>query len=563
MSSSLVLTGPPGVGKSTVGALCAVRLGWRLVDTDEELARRHGLPVPTIFARYGEAHFRAHEAALISELAAESHVVIATGGGAILNESSRAVLLGLGVVVCLAATKEELARRLGPEVASTRPLLQQRAGTSLTERLGELLHERHDAYRSLPYHLDTTTATPESIAELACGLAAAEKERLVVTHPCGRYELVLGTGLLDYLGYALTGRGYSGPIAIVSDTNVGPLYAERVKASLQAAQFSCFVHLLPAGEIHKNLATVESLCQVLSEREVERGGALLALGGGVVGDTAGLAAATYLRGIGLIHVPTSLLAMTDSSIGGKVGVNTAAGKNMVGAFKHPDLVVIDLGCLRTLPRAEFVSGLGEVVKAAIISGGAAYRRVQALSEQFHVSAVFAGAGEASIDPATRPVPAALPGLVASLHDALRLKRSLVEEDPEEQGRRILLNLGHTFAHGLEAWSEYRLRHGEAVSLGLLCAARVSASLGLCAASFPDELANLLHRLELPTTLTRGLDLQAPSAARAVEQIRAFMHRDKKRHARRNRFVLLRAPGDVFTCDFAEDEMVRDAVGRLF
>ena len=564
MSNRLILAGAPGVGKSTVGALCAARLGWRLVDTDEELTRRQGLPVVEIFARHGEAHFRQLEAALCQELAAESQVVIATGGGTVVHEAARTALLQGSVAICLTATPKELARRLGPEAGRTRPLLRSQVPDDLSQLLEELLQQRAAAYGVLPYHLDTTTATPAAVAEIACGLAAAEDERLVVTHPTGHYDLAIGSGLLDYIGTALAGRGYSGPLAIVSDTNVGPLYAARVQASLTAAGFSSFVHLFPAGEAHKNLATLEAIYQALSAGGVERGGAVVALGGGVVGDTAGMAAATYLRGVGLVQVPTSLLAMADSSIGGKVGVDIAAGKNLVGAFKQPDLVLMDLDCLRTLPQVELRAGLGEVVKAALIAGGAAYSRLQVLAKK---------------DPSVCSPRALsdLPALLGPLRDALELKRTLVQADPHERGRRILLNLGHTFAHGLEPFSDYQLRHGDAVSLGLICAAELSARLGWCAAGFPAELTGLLHRLGLPTTLPLGRapdtlhrDASSPPVTpvtdgkddeieRAIESIWAFMQRDKKRRARRSRFVLLRAPGNVFTCELADDQPAKDAL----
>lgn len=582
MSSRLVLAGPPGAGKSTVGPLCAARLGWRFVDTDEELARRHGLPVPEIFARHGEAQFRKSEAALCRELAAAPQLVIATGGGTLLHEPSRALLLAGGVGVCLTASPQELARRLGPDAARGRPLLRTTAPAtldSLSQRLDELLRERAASYSALPYHLDTTTAPPAALAALACGLVTAESERLAVAHPTGSYDLVLGTGLLDYVGPALAGRGYKGPLALISDSNVGPLYAARVRASLEAARLPCFVELIPAGEAHKNLRTLERLYAALSAGGVERGGAVLALGGGVVGDLAGLLAATYLRGVGFVQLPTSLLAMADSSIGGKVGVDLPAGKNLVGAFKHPDLVLMDLGCLNTLPQAELRAGLGEVVKAALIAGGDAYARIQALAAQAPSASPVP---PSTTEPASAlPALPALPALLAPLRDALELKRALVQEDPEEHGRRIFLNLGHTFAHGLEPWSGYRLRHGDAVTLGLLCAAELSARLGLCAAQLPLALNQLLHRLGLPTTLPMEPDWEGSGAApkgraqseptddksdsvtEAVRTIWAFMQRDKKRHARRNRFVLIRAPGEILTCDFVEDELAQAAVRALF
>jgi 3-dehydroquinate synthase len=583
MSRLLVLAGPPGAGKSTVGPLCAARLGWQFMDTDAELARRAGLPVAELIARHGEAQFRAHEAALCRELADKAELVLATGGGTLLHEPTRALLLQRGVGVCLTAAAPELARRLGPAAAHTRPLLRTVAPASLdslSQRLDELLRERAATYAALPYHLDTTGATPESLAALACGLATAQSERLVVAHPRGRYDLVLGTGLLDYVGPALAGRGYRGPLALISDTHVGPLYAARVEASLAAAGLRCLVELIPAGEAHKNLQTLERLYAALAAGGVERGGAVLALGGGVVGDLAGLLAATYLRGIGFVQLPTSLLAMADSSIGGKVGIDLPAGKNLVGAFKHPDLVVMDLGCLATLPPAELRAGLGEVVKAALIAGGDAYARLQGLAAQTPAAPPETAIGTTQPPLEAPPALPPLAALLAPLRDALQLKRTLVEEDPEEHGRRIFLNLGHTFAHGLEAWSAYRLRHGDAVSLGLVCAAELSARLGLCPAELPGELGRLLYRLGLPTTLPAALDSQgqksaaSPAAtaattddkarldAEAVQTIWAFMQRDKKRHARRIRFVLIRAPGEILTCDFVEDGLAQAALRAL-
>jgi 3-dehydroquinate synthase len=562
MRRCLVLAGPPGAGKSTVGAACAARLGWRFLDTDAELARRHGLAVAAIFARHGEPYFRAQEAELLAELATATQVVLSVGGGAVVPEPSRALLRRLGVCVCLTATPGELARRLGPGAAATRPLL---VGASVEQRLAELLADRAAAYSALPYYLDTSKLSVDEVAARVCALVAAEDERLIVTHPTGSYDLVLGTDLLPQLGYALAGRRYQGPLAILSDTHVGPLYAGRVQASLAAAGLPSFVHLIEAGEAHKNLDTLAGIYQALSIGGVLRRGAVLALGGGVVGDVAGLAAATYLRGVALVQVPTSLLAMADSSIGGKVGVDTPAGKNLVGAFKHPDLVFMDLACLRTLPPRELVAGLGEIVKAALIAGGEVYARVQAL-------------------PA---VTADSPALLAVLGDALRTKRILVQEDPEEHGRRILLNLGHTFAHGLEPYSGYELRHGEAVALGLLCAAQLAAGLGLCPPSLRRDLVRLFHRLGLPTMLPiasqravqedLGRPGQAPSAAgcsddhalrsrlveQAVESIWAFMQHDKKRLSRRIRFVLLRAPGDVFPSDLVDEQLAKEALRALF
>jgi 3-dehydroquinate synthase len=566
MSDVLLLAGPPGVGKTTVGGLTAARLGWDFLDTDAELERRGGAPVTELFARRGEAAFRADEAALVRELAGRRHLVVATGGGLPVDAERRQALKQLGPCVCLQAPVDELLRRLGP-AAAARPLLH----GDVRARLTALLEARAAAYRDLHYQLGTAGRTPESLAAVLADLARAELERLPVRHPGGRYDIVVGCDILKYIGIAISRYCYTGKIAIISDTNVAPLYADKLVAALVQAGLDAVVLTLPAGEASKRLSTVEQLADGLAAARVERGGAIVALGGGVVGDVAGLVAATYQRGVALVQVPTSLLAMADSSIGGKVGVDTRYGKNLLGAFKQPELVFLDLDCLATLPAVERSSGLAEVVKAGLIGGGAAWDAVRQLDASGTATDIQAGVRPSfsSVSGSAAGPPLDATGLWPALRHALQVKRALVEEDPHEAGRRALLNLGHTFGHALEAAAGYAVRHGEAVAVGLVAALELSRRRGLCAPELVHEVRRLLAALGLPTAVSQlmagtglaGKPEQLPeqSIDQLIGDALLRLGQDKKRRAGRGRFVLIRAPGEVHVCDEVEEEQAAAAL----
>jgi shikimate kinase / 3-dehydroquinate synthase len=283
------------------------------------------------------------------------------------------------------------------------------------------------------------------------------------------------------------------------------------------------VIIIPAGEQHKHLDTVRAIYDQLLAAGIDRSGTILALGGGVAGDVAGFAAATFMRGIELVLCPTSLLAMVDASIGGKTGVDLPQGKNLVGAFKHPRAVLADIGTLATLPAAEFTAGMAEVAKHGLIADPVLWRRLMIEDWRIDPSQI---AGD-------RLLRSVLQSLVTQ---AIRVKRDVVEDDPYEQGRRAVLNLGHTFAHAIEQVSGYAVRHGDAVAIGLVAAARLSARLEECALSLPGLVEDVLRHLGLPTRIPQMLDPVTLYAA---------MSNDKKKQAGQLRFVVIRDVGDVF------------------
>jgi 3-dehydroquinate synthase len=526
---NLVLTGFMGTGKSAVGRAVAARLGREFVDTDALIEARADCSISEIFAREGEARFRILEAGICRELSARRGWVVATGGWALGTPANRAAVEAGGLVICLNADLPTLIERL--DIGDGRPMLQRGtvARTGGKSRIEALLVERQPTYRSFPLQVNTSRRTTEEIADCILALWEAFSESqtpyaLPVIAPGGDYTILIGESLLDRLGPLVNGLGRWTTVVLVSDDMVGPLHTERTVTELERVGAHGPMPLsriarctMPSGEAHKTLATVSDLYTQFLAAGLDRSGLVVALGGGVVGDVAGFAAATYMRGLPLVQVPTTLLAMVDSSVGGKTGVDLPAGKNLVGAFKQPALVVIDPALLATLPAADFRAGLAEVVKAAVIGDPDLFERLET----------------GQLD---------LPWLI---RQAVAVKVAVVEADPYEQGQRAVLNLGHTFGHAFEVLSDYQLPHGEAVAMGMVVAARLAADLGRCSPEVGQRIVKLLDRLGLPTTVP-DYDPEAVWTA---------MTSDKKKRGSRIRFVLPLNIGqvDVF------DDIPRQAV----
>lgn len=339
-----------------------------------------------------------------------------------------------------------------------------------------------------------------------------------VTTPEGDYSIFVGAGALAALPLP---PHQAANCAIITQPRIGALYAESVSAALRARGIEPHLVEIPDGEKFKTLATVSSVYDRLVEAQLDRHSLVLALGGGVVGDLAGLVAATFLRGMPFVQIPTTLLAMVDASIGGKVAVDHPRGKNLIGAFKQPLAVITDTNTLATLPEAEWRSGMAEVIKHAIIGDTELF---ELLEHQ-----------------PTEPVE-------NWLARAIQVKAYIVMEDLFEQNKRLVLNLGHTFGHAFELLSHYELRHGDAVAIGLVCATRLASQRNLCEPSLVERIENLLCELDLPTHVPAGMTSDAIVTA---------MSSDKKRLGSRLRFVLPRALGDVVIVDdVTREEVVR-------
>jgi len=524
---NIVITGFMGTGKTSVGREVARLLGWQFVDMDAVIEARAGKTIADIFAQEGEPAFRQMEAALCRELAPKPYIVIATGGGALVPEANRAALLARGMGVCLSCAPDTLWERL--EAATDRPMLDT---PDRRARIAALLAQRTPAYQQIPHQIDTTACSVSQAARQVVALwtdaqAATTGLTLPVRTPDGGYPIYLGCGLLSRAGELLAGAGLRNPrqIGLVSNPTVSALYAAPVEDALRRAGYVVTRCLIPDGEAHKTLDTVRTLYDTFADARLDRDSAIVALGGGVIGDMAGFAAATYLRGVPFVQMPTTLLAMVDSSVGGKVAVDHPRGKNLIGAFKQPALVIADLDALRTLPPAEYRAGLAEVIKAGIIAA----------------PDLFAYLEEGGMGDSAWPIA-----------EAIRVKVEVVQEDPYEKGRRAVLNLGHTFAHAFELLSDYQMRHGEAVSVGLVAAARLAEAIGVAEAHIAARVTRCLAAHGLPTSL-------APLDPDAVWDA---MGSDKKRQGGRIRFILPRRIGDVVISDAVRREDVRQVIHSL-
>lgn len=521
---NIVLTGFMGVGKTAVGREAATRLNRPFVDVDDLIVEEAGMSIPEIFEQQGEAHFRSLERKVLRRLVAEQGQVIATGGGALVDAANRELMTRTSLVVCLSAAVSAIEERIGED--ANRPML---ATPDRQQRIVDLLTRRAAAYAEIPYRIDTTGRSVQEVAAEVISLAErglGGTLRLPVSTPDGgEYDILVGSGQLVELANLLEERGLSGAVAVITDEHVAPHWADEVLGPLRAAGYPTTLITLPPGESQKNLATIARMYDDLVAAGIDRSGIVVALGGGVIGDMAGFVAATYLRGVRFVQIPTTLLAMVDSSIGGKTGVDLPQGKNLVGAFKQPELVVVDPNVLSSLPAVEFRNGLGEVVKHGIISDPVLFAQLQTDGPE---------------------------SLESMLARALRVKIGVVERDPYEQGERAHLNLGHTFAHAFEQVSRYAIPHGQAVSVGLMASAYLSLISGHCQPDLPDRIEDVLDRLTMPTQFS-DLDPVALVAA---------MSTDKKRKGNRVRFVLPHEIGKVAVHDDIEPEQVLEALSRV-
>lgn len=370
-------------------------------------------------------------------------------------------------------------------------------------------------------------------------MAISDTLQIQISHPTGHYPIYVGHGLLGFLPEFI---GAETPFVVITDSHVGPLYARHMPGALA-------ILTIPAGESHKTLDTAIQLYGELLKAGLDRAGAIVALGGGVVSDMAGFVAATYLRGVRFVPCPTSLVAMVDASVGGKTGVDLPIGKNLVGAFKQPEVVLADVDTLNTLPEVEFAAGMAEVIKHGLIGDESILRRLESGDWGLGVS------DDWGLKDRDRLLThqTLLDRLHILIIDAIQVKQVVVQEDPLEQGRRAVLNLGHTFAHAIEQVSGYQVRHGLAVAMGLVAAAQLSADMGFCPVSLVTRLETILARLSLPTRIPSNL---------ALDGLLAAMRVDKKRARGQLRFVLLRAVGDVFVTADVPLEQVRQTTAAL-
>jgi shikimate kinase/3-dehydroquinate synthase len=541
----VVLVGLPGSGKSVVGKRLAHRHGAAFIDLDERIEAEDGRPIPRIFEEDGEAAFRALERRAVADLGPadtdpELRRIVATGGGAIVDPRNRWSLYRGRLSVWLDSRPEVLAQRLrrSPHV---RPLV---TGRDPIGTLRDLAARRERFYAAADVHVTGVAEVSEVVATveryLADGGSALRTPTTLLraATPIGR--LLLGEGIASTAVDETLRRLEARRAILVSEPGAWSAVGERLAARLAAVGWAVATVMLPEGEAAKRLSVLESAASELARLRVERDEPIVAVGGGALGDVAGFLAATYLRGIPIVHVPTTLVAQIDSSIGGKTAVDLPEGKNLVGAFHQPAAIVIDVGVLATLPERQRRAALGEAVKMAALGD----ERLFELLER-HGDAIALGEREAVER-----------GDVAELVERCAwAKVEVVAGDERERGPRggrIALNLGHSLGHAVEAAAGYSgLLHGEAVAYGLRAACRIGTAAGLTP---PERAARI-------TGLLDALGLAREPLPYALDDVLGHLATDKKHTGGRLRWVLPTADGVEVHADIADD-VVAAATGSM-
>ena len=547
MKQNIFLTGFSGTGKTTVAREVARVLGWRAVDTDDEIVTIAGKPIDAIFRDHGESRFRELERECLARVCRAERQVIATGGGMVTDSENRRRMEMSGAVICLEARPDTILQRLTEEGAAekgpvVRPML---ADPDPLRRIRDLKSQRQPDYSLAHWTVHTDSMTPsEAAAEVvrASGLLnpqgatstpGASDLAATVRTSSGEYPVWVGWGTLPQLGQRVSGILSAAAAYVITDEGA-QRHARRAQASLEADGIPAHIFILPPGERSKSLEMAEHLYQWLAGRRAERGHLLVAVGGGVVGDLTGFVAATFLRGVPYGHVPTTLLGMMDAAIGGKTAVDLPQGKNLVGAFYQPRFVLSDVQTLQSLSDRGRKSGWAEAIKHGLILD-------EGLLSDFEDNAE----GIVSLDE----------GLSTDIiRRSVAIKADVVSRDERETlGVRVLLNYGHTIGHALEASTGYqRFLHGEAVSIGMIGAARIGKAMGMLSDEDVQRHQDLLRRFGLPV---HADDIDA----RAV---RAAMGADKKTAGRTLRWVLLDGIGRAVTREDVPSQLVDSTIRSL-
>lgn len=527
---NLYFTGFMASGKSRIGRIIAERLHRDFIDTDQMISEKAGKTVSEIFAEQGEIAFRKLELDVIAELSERKNLVVALGGGALTQAPVLPLLRKSGMLVRLWATPDVLSDRIGRR--NTRPLL---AGLPPDERLAKIismLDEREKFYQLADFSVESSNMFPEDhVAERVMSALRLWCNRAVDVCPASgdRYPIFIGKNLVEQTGVLLEALRLSPSheYLICTDANVARFQGRNMARLRELTGQSKSFKFRP-GEINKSLNSLHQLYTFMLRRGYSRKTCMLQFGGGVVGDMAGFGAATYQRGIPFIQIPTTLLAMVDSSVGGKVAVNHPEGKNMIGAFYQPKAVVCDLSVLDTLPQQEFLAGLAEIIKYGVI-----------------YDASFFAWLEANVAGIQAKVPEVLSYMVRR---CCEIKAEVVGIDEKETGLRAILNYGHTFGHAIEKVTEYEVfTHGIAVGLGMRVAARLSTLSGRWSRAEEDRQNALLDALGLPSTFPMD-----PAEAWKAMGV------DKKVEKQKRMYILPLAIGKVEKTSQVSEDLVHQA-----
>lgn len=536
VSGNIVLIGMMGAGKTTVGKILAKQLGKTFIDSDEEIQKRTGVKISHIFDVEGEEGFRQRESAVIQDLVRLDNIVLATGGGAVLKPENRQALLENGVVIYLKSGVHDLWQRTRHD--HNRPLLQT---ANPRAKLQELFEKRDPIYSAAAdYVIHTGRQSVQILIARLIKKISSSNQPVPIQARLNMQTLNVGLAERSYpihIGQNLMAKGElllkhipHKRVAIVTNTTVAPLYLEALTDVLSSNGVQVQSIVLPDGEQYKNSESLNKIYDALLASRCERNTPLIALGGGVIGDLTGFAAASYLRGVPFIQVPTTLLSQVDSSVGGKTGINHPLGKNMIGAFYQPQVVLADVDTLNTLSDKELRAGVAEVIKYGLIRDLPFLEWLELNIEKL----------------LQRDADALQYAIVRSCQN----KAEVVGVDERESGERALLNLGHTFGHAIENAMGYGVwLHGEAVAAGTIMAADLSGRLGWLSEQEIARVKKLFVRA--------GLPVQGPRLG--TEKYKQLMGLDKKVADGKIRFVLLKALGTAVITDVVPVELLNQTL----
>ncbi|MCF6096227.1 3-dehydroquinate synthase [Thermovorax subterraneus] len=526
VDKNIVLCGLSGSGKTTVGKILAEKLSRLFVDTDRLLEDSAGMDIPRIFDIYGQEGFREMETSAVKKVSKLKNAVISIGGGAVIRKGNVNFLKENGLIVFLDASPDVLLSRLADD--TSRPLLASSKLEEKRKKLQSLYNERYDLYRQAADIVVNAENSPEVVAEkileelYRCGIkkkdADVKEESIFVKASSRDYFVKIGyrffeKPLIEFLKNQSVSKA-----VMVTNPLLNQLVGKDLLKQAKDEGLDLEVVLIRDGEENKSPDTLLKIIDKFASLSLDRESVVVAVGGGVVGDTAGLAAAIYMRGIRWVYVPTTLLAQVDASIGGKVAVNHGQQKNLLGAFHQPSLVVTDAGFLDVLPEEIYIDGLAEVVKSSVIEGDYLFDFLKK-----NASKIIAR------DPKV---------VLYAISSCIKMKSRIVEQDERDSGMRMLLNLGHTFGHAIEAALGYQISHGKAVSVGMVLEAELSQRMGHADLSTKQRIEKLLESLGLPVSLKEiGLHLK-------ISDLIKFMRSDKKAVYGKYRFALPFKIGDV-------------------
>ena len=546
--NNIFLVGFSGTGKSEIGPIVSNILSYKFIDLDTEIVKYFNKSIDKIFSEDSEEVFRMKESELLKYYGSSSQFVIATGGGVITSNDNYELMKSRGFIVCLEATPQTIFNRLTSENSKDeiRPMLKDNLSI---DSIMNIKNKRQQYYAKSDWTIHTDNLTPyqsaEEVSKIYNTFVNLDASKFIqkdmkanlagmVTYSNGACPIYSGWDIYADIPKIFSQLDIQGNLFLISDRNVYSLYGEEVEKFIASTGKKVFSYELEPGEQNKTFDSISNVYSWLAESKAQRRDTIVALGGGVVGDMAGFVAATYNRGLGFIQIPTSLAAMVDASVGGKTAVDLPEGKNLVGAFYQPKVVIADVSTLKSLPHRETMEGWAEAIKHGLI-----------LDKQLFE--VFENRYQELLD--------LEPNLTTDVvKRSIQIKAEVVSQDEKEtRGIRTLLNYGHTIGHGLEAATGYhQLLHGEAVSIGMMGAAMIGNRMGITNSSILERQLSILKKFDLPISFNNI----------NIESIKSAMSLDKKAVGSSINWVLLSEIGHAEVNSNVDNSVVDNVLEEL-